>query len=199
MNAETASQTPNEGEKNKAQNFELVTRIIKMLEPLSQEEQKHILETVITWLNPSQTKMAVIQPIEHGKSEEYPFSGRTEISVKQFMLEKEPKTDLERLTCLGYYLTHYRQQPHFKTEDITKLNMEAAQPKFSNAAFTAKNAVRDGYLVQAPKQGMRQLSALGEQYVQALPDHEAARLVRSRMRGRRVRTKSEKVQKEATN
>jgi len=64
--------------------------------------------------------------------------------------------------------------PHFKTLDLARLNTEAAQPKFSNAAYTATNAVKMGYLVPAPK-GNRQVSAAGEQFVQALPDRDGAR------------------------
>src|SRR2546429_7925043 len=34
---------------------------------------------------------------------------------KEFLLDKQPKTDVERVACLAYYLTHYRETPHFKT------------------------------------------------------------------------------------
>lgn len=56
---------------------------------------------------------------------------------KEFMVQKRPRTDIERVACLGFYLTHYRDTPHFKTLDISKLNTEAAQPKFTNAAWGA--------------------------------------------------------------
>jgi hypothetical protein len=182
--------------------FDLVGQIVKLLEPLTAEERRHILQTVLTWLHIEDVPLRGQQPTESSSdtpsppktADEYPFSGRSEISPKEFILEKEPQTDLERLTCLAYYLTHYRDQRYFKTEDLSKLNTEAAQRRFSNAAFTALNAVRDGFFVQAPKPGLRQLSAIGEQYVQALPNHEAATEVRKRMRarGRRPRGKTDK-------
>jgi hypothetical protein len=183
-----------DNDKTKPASFELVAAIVRMLESLPREDQKHVLQTVVTWLHladfPAQraeitSKSVSAEPASASSSEDYPFSGRREITPKEFLLEKDPQTDSERMTCLGYYLTHFRDHPYFKTEDLSKLNTEAAQRKFANAALTAKNAVRDGFFVQAPKQGLRQLSALGEQYVQALPDHEAARLVRKRMRVRR--------------
>lgn len=203
---ETVAETPvvstsDDKDQHKPPSFELVAAVVKMLEPLAREEQKHILQTVVTWLHlvdfPTQRPQVAAQvsseaPSRPVASADYPFSGRREISPKEFLLEKDPKTDGERLTCLAYYLTHYRDQPYFKTEDLSKLNTEAAQRKFANAAFTAKNAVRDGYFVQAPKKGLRQLSALGEQYVQALPDHEAARHVRKRMRVHRRRSNAKK-------
>jgi hypothetical protein len=184
--------------KRKPADFNLVASIVKMLEPLSLDEQKHILQTVLTWLH--LTDFAPKRPeaattcVPESSQPDYPFSGRDETTPKEFLLEKDSKTDVERMTCLGYYLTHFRDQPYFKTEDLSKLNTDAAQRKFSNAAVAANNAFSLGFFVQAPKQGFKQLSALGEQYVQALPDREAARLVRKRMKGHRPRANSRKEQ-----
>ncbi len=109
------------------------------------------------------------------------------MSPKDFLMEKAPKTDVERIACLAYYLTHYRSTQHFKTLELSLLNMEAAQPKFTNTAYSANNAVKLGYLVSSSK-GQRQLSALGERFVQALPDRIAAKNVLTSLR-RRLRTK----------
>ena len=100
------------------------------------------------------------------------------------MLLKEPQTDIERVAVLAFYLTHYQAAPHFKTTDITKVNTEAAQAKFSNAALAVNNAALAGFLVPAGK-GQKQLSGLGEQFVQALPDRAAAKTIRERLKRRR--------------
>jgi hypothetical protein len=92
------------------------------------------------------------------------------------MLEKRPATDVERIAALAYYLTHYRGQPEFKTQDLTALNQEAGQPRMGNAAQATENATKGKYLIGGSR-GHKQISALGEQYVLALPDHEKARLV----------------------
>lgn len=114
------------------------------------------------------------------------FSEDRSISPKDFILQKQPKTDVERVTCLAFYLTNYRDTPHFKTIDISKLNIEAAQPKLSNTAVAMDNATRSHYLVPASK-GNRQLSAAGEQFVQLLPDREAAKAAMDSNRPRRRR------------
>jgi hypothetical protein len=114
------------------------------------------------------------------------FSDRESLTPKQFLLEKEPRTDIERVACLAFYLTHYRDTPHFKTIDISKLNTEAAQAKFSNAAYAVDNATKSGYLVPASR-GHKQLSATGEQFVQALPDRARAKTVIERSRAKRHR------------
>jgi hypothetical protein len=112
------------------------------------------------------------------------FSDRPNLSPKDFLLEKEPQTDVERVACLAYYLTHFRDTPHFKTLDISKLNTEAAQPKFANAAYSVDNASKMGYLAAAAK-GQKQLSAIGERYVLALPHRDKAKEVLARHRQRR--------------
>ncbi len=125
------------------------------------------------------------------------FSNKEMISPKEFLLQKEPKTDVERVACLGYYLTHFRNTPHFKTLDISKINTDAAQPKFSNAAFSVTNATNSGYLATAVK-GNKQISAIGEQFVNALPDRELAKSVLSKFKRKRYK-RNEKVEKQENN
>jgi hypothetical protein len=112
------------------------------------------------------------------------FSDHPDISPKDFLFEKRPQTDVERVVCLAYYLAHYRDKRHFQTLEVSKLNTEAAQPKFSNPAQAVANSIKCGYLAQASK-GLRQLSTAGERFVQALPDREAAKATMKRLRLRR--------------
>ena len=112
------------------------------------------------------------------------FSNREELSPKDFLFQKKPRTDIERVACLAYYLAHHRNIAHFKTMDINKLNTEAAQIKFSNASNAVNNATQSGFLVAAAK-GTKQLSAPGEKFVDHLPDHATARKVMSELNPRR--------------
>jgi hypothetical protein len=119
------------------------------------------------------------------------FGDRTELPPKEFMFQKQPRTDIERIACLAYYLTHYRDTRQFKTIDLSKLNTEAAQIKFSNTAFAVVNATNAGLLVAADK-GSKQLSAVGELYIEALPDRDKAKevIANARIRRRRKSAKS---------
>jgi hypothetical protein len=123
------------------------------------------------------------------------FTERSELPPKEYLFQKQPRTDIERIACLAYYLTHYRDTRQFKTIDLSKLNTEAAQIKFSNTAFAVVNATNAGLLASAGK-GFKQLSALGERYVDALPDRDAAKEILSTMRIRRRRAKKKQDQKE---
>jgi hypothetical protein len=70
--------------------------------------------------------------------------------------------------------------------DLSALNTEAAQPKFSNATLAANNALTAGLLVQAGG-GSKQLSSAGETFVQLLPDRDAAKASLKSVRKRRAK------------
>lgn len=181
----------------------ILTNAISLFQELAPEDREILLQMIATNFRIS---MPVVvsrsgpfsnsTPISHMEDSVGSFSEDRSMSAKEFMLQKQPRTDVERVATLAYYLTHYRSTPHFKTLDISKMNTEAAQPKFSNAAKAVDNAARNGYLVQATK-GNKQLSAPGEQFVQALPDRDAAKSAMSKMRQRRKSRKS--AEKRETN
>jgi hypothetical protein len=178
-----------------ADDFELLKRIVDCLRPLDDDAKIRLLKSAITFLRldagfgygtagASQGAASTSRSPHLASS----FSTRTEMSPKQFLNEKQPANDIERVVCLGYYLTHFRNMPEFKTLDISKLNTEAAQPKFSNPSVPVDNATRRGFLV-ATSGWSKQLGAIGEQFVQALPDRDAAKGVLERVRMRKPRKK----------
>jgi len=155
---------------------EALSTIVGILKQLEPDVQRRVLQSVQTFLGISQKSSS-----EDGET--FPSSRTTSgqefsrdrtLSPKEFLRDKQPVTDVERVACLAYYLSHYRDTPHFKTLDISSLNTEAAQPKFSNPSVTVDNARATGYLVAGTK-GTRQISAAGERFVELLPDREAAR------------------------
>jgi hypothetical protein len=93
---------------------------------------------------------------------------------KAFLAAKRPTTDVERVTVLAFYLDHFRGTSAFKTAQLTKLNTEAAGRSFANAAYSANNAVKLGYLTSAGA-GTKQVTARGEALVEALPNKEAVK------------------------
>ena len=127
-----------------------------------------------------------------------PYSERMDQTPKEFLKEKKPQSDVERIACLAYYLVHFRNLPSFKTLDLNKLNTEAAHPKFSNAAYAASNALKMGYLAQATK-NQRQISAAGEEFVRNLPDREAARKAIQGALPRRKSNRKKPLQKRVKN
>jgi hypothetical protein len=175
-----------------ATDVQVLSQLVSALKPLSQEARTRLFRTLAAFFEiplRETTNAYVPQTTLSVSGAPGPsFSEDRSISPKQFVFEKRPTTDVERVTCLAYYLTHYRSTPHFKTLDISKLNTEAAQIKFSNPAVAVDNATKAGFLVQASK-GQKQVSSIGEMYVQALPDRVAARAAVEHARRRRNRAK----------
>ena len=99
------------------------------------------------------------------------------LTAKSFLAQKDPQTDAERITCLAYYLTHHKATTRFKTKALVAANVDAAQPKFSNAAVAVMNAAGSKYLSAAGK-GDKQITVHGEKLVDALPDREKVNALR---------------------
>ena len=170
-----------------------VQTIIDAMLEFDQDSRVRMLRTVSTFFGIESTSVPspTEAPSNVGQRSVPAFSGRDELSPKDFLVQKKPKTDVERVACLAYYLTHYRNIAHFKTMDISKLNTEAAQLKFSNASNSVNNAVKSAFLVPAVR-GSKQISAAGEKFVDHLPDHVMAKKVMSELsprRKKRVTTK----------
>jgi hypothetical protein len=122
------------------------------------------------------------------------------MTAKQFMSAKRPTTDVERIACLAYYLTHVKNTAEFKTLDLTTLNTEAAGRKFGNASQAANNALnQNGFLAPAGK-GKRQITTRAEAVVEALPDREkvTAALAEHPKGGRRRGTTAKRKRKTGT-
>jgi hypothetical protein len=177
---------------------EALSTIVAVLKQLDPDVQRRVLQSAQTFLGhaalrdgPSAAPGHVRGTASFGPSPT-DFSRDRTLSAKEFLREKHPVTDADRVACLAYYLAHYRDTPHFKTIDISTLNTEAAQPKFSNASVAVDNATRDGYLAPAAK-GNKQISAAGEKYVELLPDRGAAREAIRNYRKRRFNKKSRKL------
>lgn len=161
--------------------------LIERLAPLSPESRAHLLRVVATFYKVGSPPLETPKASQVGvPTDSARFSDHADLTPKQFLIEKQPLTDIERVACLAFYLTHYRSMPHFKTLDISKLNTEAAQVKFSNPAVSVDNATKRGFLVPATK-GMKQLGVLGERFVNALPDRERARALSEKKRLRKTK------------
>ena len=171
-----------EQDRNNDQNiYEVVDKIIQNLLPLDPYSRLRVYRTIGTFFGFEASFPKVDQKVDNRTSanisREPIFSSPEEPTPKEFLLQKQPKTDVERVACLAYYLARYRKIEAFKTIDISKLNTEAAQTKLTNASNTVNDAIKAGFLAAANK-AMRRLSAQGEQYVEALPDRDAAKTVK---------------------
>lgn len=198
QNREGQSESPGAAQRSPIE-LEVFALVAAALNRLDRDAQIRMLRTLATYFDlpspghsPSRgSSLALGERSAETRSTSPTFSEDRAPTPKEFLASKRPITDVERIACLAYYLTHYRETPHFKTLDLSKLNTEAAQLKFSNAAYATDNAAKAGLLVPAAK-GAKQISAMGEAYVQALPDRAAAKAVLAHGRPRRKQGRSKR-------
>lgn len=88
------------------------------------------------------------------------------------MRSKDPKSDLQRIAALAYYLTHGKNMPAFKTRDLTTANTDAKGPKFHLPRAVGNAARAKCGFLSAVGGGKKQLTAYGEEIVEALPNQE---------------------------
>jgi hypothetical protein len=153
--------------------------VLGALEPLDEAKRLFVLRTAIDRLAVRDTfTSGALELGAHSKKLTRTHAegvGQGEETPKEFMRSKQPKTDVQRIVCLADYLARVRETPQFKTLDVTKLNTEAAGAKFSNAAVAVGNATSAGLLAAAGGR-KKQITALGEDVVKALPDQEEVKL-----------------------
>ena len=158
--------------------YAVFDEVVKKLLPLDPYSRLRVYRTLGTFFGfeESYPKVAgnVDGRVPANLSRDPQFSSSKKPTPKEFLLQKQPIRIVERIACLAYYLTHYRDTPHFKNMDINILNTEAAQTKLSNPSHAVRDAVRSRYLAAATKD-TKQLSAQGEKFVEALPDRGAAK------------------------
>ena len=171
--------------------YKAFQQVADVLLPLEKDLRERVYATVGTFFGFEATYGGLVEPsASRASGERSPppiqIATREPPSPKDFLFQKQPNTDVERVACLAYYLTHYRGAEHFKTIDISKLNTEAAQPKFASPANAVSNATQGGFLAPVSR-GLKQLAAEGERYVDELPDRAAAKAAFRTRKARRQR------------
>lgn len=148
----------------------------KALSGLQADEQRRVLVWLIDKLKLSESvslgsPAPGAPPMRHASGAPAGTEAGAGLTPKQFIAQKKPKTDAERITCLAHFMTYQRGTAQFKTKQLTDLNKEAAGSPFSNPAVAVNNAALDHYLAPAGG-GAKQITVRGEAVVDALPDRE---------------------------
>jgi hypothetical protein len=164
--------------------------ICDTLERLEERQRAWVLETAASRmqlsspLGVSAAISAVAQPAAPSGA-----SGMQRVasqSPSDFIREKQPVKDEQRVACLAAYLRHARGVTAFKAAEISHLNTEAGGPHMDFTVLL-NNAVRQSGYLSRVGGGKKQLSAYGEDVVNALPNQEAVRQLATRKTNRRPR------------
>lgn len=160
------------------------------LEALRPDERRRVLDSAYAlWVGSASTQPGPqLTPPSPGAT---PKSAGTAPTPRDFMVQKQPTSDVELIACLAYYLTHHRSTPRFKTKDLEVLNSDAHRPKIPNPTVAVDNATKEWtqYLSQAGG-GLKQITPRGEALVEVLPDRAKVKeALKQHPLARRVRRK----------
>jgi hypothetical protein len=178
--------------------LEALSAVLEALDGLEPAEQEFVMNTASGRLG---IKAAPARPNAGGSGGESGNSGsagerggsRTQgqpQNAKQFLKEKKPDSDIQRIAVLAYYLNNYGEKEAFDAKDLVKLNTDAGGVKIGNPSRAMDNATRGaGFLTNLPGR-KKKISAHGEEVVDALPDQNEVKRLQKEHKGARRRTKA---------
>ena len=109
--------------------------------------------------------------------------------VRAFIRLKKPETDVERVACLGYFLAKTAGAPGFTAKDVKQAHIDSGGSAI-NLPRALDNATRGAKYLSSRGPREKQLTTLGEDVVEALPNREAVNLLKQKpARKRKVQSK----------
>jgi hypothetical protein len=125
----------------------------------------------------------------------------TSKDARAFMRAKKPATDVQRVACLAYFHMKTTGQRTFTSEDIQSIHTDSGGSKM-NFTRALDNATRRSRYISTIRGREKQLTTLGEDVVDALPDQkkvaEVEETAQHSRRGRRRKGKATKEKRART-
>lgn len=172
-----------------SQELEALRAVLEALEPLEAKSREFVFKTAAERL---ELALDTVPPEVGGRNATTPASNRVrepgdQPTSKQFLREKKPTSDIQRVAVLAYYLTHYGEKETFNTQDIVQLNTDAGGTKIGNPHRAVDNATRQARILIPVAGGNKKITTHGEDLVDALPDQDAIKEVLREARASGVR------------
>jgi hypothetical protein len=168
-------------------------KVLTALSPLDAAAQQWVLSTAAGRLN---VQTSTVAPAIGGAIPKAapgsPTGDIKSFTPKEFIRQKSPKSDVDRVACLAFYLTYARDISAFSSRELSALNTEAAGSKINMSRAVDNATKHNGYLASAGK-GKKQITTYGEDVVNALPDHEAVKKLKPPSKLRRKKSKAQKA------
>ena len=93
------------------------------------------------------------------------------LSIKEFLLETPPKTDIHRTLGIGYFLEKHLSMASFNKTDLEKGYGDAKEPQPSNISVNIGHCIKAGHLMEASEKKDNKVTYVvtrsGEQFVSA--------------------------------
>lgn len=93
------------------------------------------------------------------------------LSIKEFLLEKPPTTDIQRTLAIGYFLETHVGMASFTRADLEKGYSDAKEPAPSNIGVNINHCIKHGHMMEADEKKNNKtayvITRSGEQFVMA--------------------------------
>lgn len=93
------------------------------------------------------------------------------LSIKEFLLESPPTTDIQRTLAVGYFLETHTGMASFHKADLEKGYNDAKEPTPSNISVNIKHCIKQGHMMEAEEKKDNKTAYVvtrsGEQFVVA--------------------------------
>ena len=122
------------------------------------------LEARVTLLESGQGKAEAKQSKNGGAT-------RKDISIKEFLIENPPPTDILRTLAIGYFLENHAGMALFTRADLEKGYSDAKESTPSNISVNIARCIKSGHMMEAREKKDNKtayvLTRSGEQFVAA--------------------------------
>jgi len=113
---------------------------------------------------------ARISRLEKFFPETKPKMPKKKISIKEFILQKKPKNDIQKALAIGYYLEKYEDSTSFNAKDLEKGFRDAREKVPANVPDKIQKNIAKGHMMEAEKEkdGLKAyvLTSSGEKFVE---------------------------------
>ena len=93
------------------------------------------------------------------------------LSIKEFLLENLPGTDIQRTLAVGYFLETHADTASFTKAELKKGYSDAKEPPPSNISVNIKHCIKQGHMMEAQEKKNNKTAYVvtrsGEQFVKA--------------------------------
>lgn len=158
----------------------LSTKLYDLLVGLESEDRRRLVEATMLLLGESPPATKPIASPTGSLPSRKSAHGGSGLSAMDFFTQKDPRNKGEQLAVAARYLEQYESLESCSKEDLKRVFSEARR-NFDNGNFARdiNNAKRQaGFFTLGGDRSAYVLSHYGHEYVDALPDREAATKVR---------------------
>lgn len=104
------------------------------------------------------------------QKEQINTSASKAVSIKEFMILKKPKNDLEKTLAIGYFLEKHQRLANFTSSELVSGFGSAKEPSPTNISDMIAKNIKKGLMMEATgkKEGKRayNLTSSGEKFVE---------------------------------